>query len=578
MAERTHIGTESIAPSGDGPGALERAIDRFSMLHVLAGRVLQAWTAWQESIAKSPVGERPDPQCVPWGLAEGVSTYKELIARKADRRARTPRMFHGWCRHYDAYDDMAFAVDRWRESLDAARESLPDIARWVDDERDPPLKRWTAEAQRLLGRFGGFINRYTEGDVPYELDSAGFETCMVEVYARLCDLKSIPRAQTKMSQQSPALERAPVDEAYGALIAFIDRVATLAHMARHPNSYPPQRAGPAYGVVLITWIDLTTLLSPEVRTAARGCYPAGTPPIRIGRLRPSLSVIEAAADELGVALRNAVYQGRKHPLDGAPGESPREVRERLGVRTLHDGWRLFENDWDGLTPDRRAYALEVLTCASIDFDELRVLAIREAEAAIGMGRLGPAGDRASEVMERVSDSVSASLARPLGATTRADSGPKQVTWQDVQVQLLALRGRGEPYTNVRDLAKRCGCTDGTIRKAIKRDGVLKGWQRRYRPSLHRARTQSLSEVVEDQAGQSKEGAPHQVVPDDEVDAVMARLMEQAKPEERSRLEAMSPETRRELARTCQEQFSDERSSLRTLRKVRRRDGTGSKGA
>jgi hypothetical protein len=479
-----------------------------------------------------------------------------------------------WARHYDAYDDMAFAVDRWREALDAIRPSLLDIARWVDDEREPPLKRWTAEAQRLLGKCGGYINRFTEGDVPEQLDTAGFEACMSEVYAKLNDLKSIPRGDVSRAEQRADVEQDQLDAAYGAMMEFIDRAAALASMARNPTPSGESAAGMNYGMAMVAWIDLRTVLTGSVRTVARACYAAGAPPIRLGRLRPSPSVIEAVADELGVVVRNAVYQDRPHPLDGEPSESSREVRDRLGVRTPLDGWILFQADWEALTAEKRGFAKEMLGRASIDFDELRILAIREAEAATAVGRVGAASDRASDVAERTLNGASTSSAHSLVPTDRANKESAKVTWQEVQAQLLSMRDRGERYTNGRDLAERCGCTEGTIRKAIKKSAILKGWRIRYRSPSRGIRTQPLSEIVEDQTGQSTEGAPHQVVLDDDVDAMMARLIKQAKPEERSRLEAMSPEARRELARTCQEQFSDEKSSSRAPRKARRRKREG----
>jgi hypothetical protein len=42
---------------------------------------------------------------------------------------------------------------------------------------------------------------------------------------------------------------------------------------------------------------------------------------------------------------------------------------------------LFQTEWDGLSPERRAFALRALRCSSIDFDEVQVLAVREAECA-----------------------------------------------------------------------------------------------------------------------------------------------------------------------------------------------------
>lgn len=174
------------------PEPILRAIDAFSELHVRSGGVLRAWETWQGSVANCPAGDRPDPEEVPWGLAEGITDHSELEMRKAERRAKTPRKWKTWACHYDAYDDLVFAVCRWRESLDAVRELLPSIERWVDDKREPPAKRWTAQVRRLLGKFGGHFNRYTIGEVPDTLDTVDFDECATKIYKRLRYVMSVP--------------------------------------------------------------------------------------------------------------------------------------------------------------------------------------------------------------------------------------------------------------------------------------------------------------------------------------------------------------------------------------------------
>ncbi|QYK47941.1 MAG: hypothetical protein KF838_14260 [Phycisphaeraceae bacterium] len=567
MAKRTHSAIESNADSGDGPGALDRAIDRFSMLHVLSRRVLQAWAAWQASIANSPVGERPDTEDVAWGLAEGITTLKELTARKAERRARAPRMFQSWCRHYDAYDDMVFAVDRWREALDAAKASLPEVARWVDDERGPPLKRWTAEAQRLLGKFGGHINRYTEAEVPARLDAAGFEACMAEVYAKLSDLKSIPHHPEPESAPAGADMVSAVNAAYGALMEFLDVAATLAHMARHASGPNARGLGLAYGRALVSWLDLTALLTPDVRGAARSCYSAGSPPIRVGKLRPSPSVIEAVADGLGVAVRNAVYQDRLHPLESRASESWKEAKARLGTQAPMDAWAVLESDWNKSRPEIRERALLLLKCPSIEFDDLLVRAGREAEAALATGADRATPDLSSETVENLLKKL---LAQTVQATTQLSQDRKATDWKQVQALLLAKRERGESYTDSRTLAKECGCSTGTVLKAIKASTLLRGWAKRSGQGAGSRKTQQMNEVVRDRATQRKEAAPDQYIPPEDVDATMAELVAQSKPAEQERLRALSPDQQRRIAQLYQEQQKDERAGSSASRARQRR--------
>ena len=50
-----------------------------------------------------------------------------------------------------------------------------------------------------------------------------------------------------------------------------------------------------------------------------------------------------------------------------------------------------------------------------------------------------------------------------------------MTWQQAAQQMERLRGRGEPFTSQQRLAKRLGCSSGTINKAIKNTPALKVW-------------------------------------------------------------------------------------------------------
>ncbi len=348
-----------------------------------------------------------------------------------------------WARHYDAHDDMAFSVHRWREALDAARDSLPAIESIFDEHHASPLMHWTAEVRGLLGEFGGLIHRLMDNDVPDSLDTEKFRLCCRIVYARLNDLKRVPT-----SSRSDAIAREEdlkrIAAAYGALMKFLGPAASLASTARNPTPSGERAAGINYGKAMVEWINLQILLTPSVRAAARACYPAGAPSIRLGKLKPSPSVIETVADNLGVAFRNAVYQDRKHPLDGLVGESPREVRERLGVQTPIDGWMLFQADWQSLSPDGREFAFHMIKCSSIDFDELQVLAVREAECAtravprVAESSTGRSGG------PQVNDSVKANTAEPDGGDDAAMLAPRDLA-ENLHVDQRALEKRLERW-------------------------------------------------------------------------------------------------------------------------------------
>ena len=106
-----------------------------------------------------------------------------------------------------------------------------------------------------------------------------------------------------------------------------------------------------------------------------------------------------------------------------------------------------------------------------------------------------------------------------------------------------------------NLGVRLKCAKGTVRKALKRSPELLRWQAQKAPGALRAQT--LNGMVTDNKPSDAPG-PADVLPDDDVDRIMARLIEQAKPEERARINGMDDNQRRELARTYLAQDRDRR--------------------
>ncbi len=119
-------------------------------------------------------------------------------------------------------------------------------------------------------------------------------------------------------------------------------------------------------------------------------------------------------------------------------------------------------------------------------------------------------------------------------------------WTVVQGQLLAKLDRGESFTPLRRLAVEMRCCDSTIRKAINKSPRLKAWQAQNGRRKAAPKAMRLNEVVNDTVAQAKERAPDDVLLDEDVDIVMNRLIQEARPEERARLNAMNQDDRREL--------------------------------
>ena len=102
------------------------------------------------------------------------------------------------------------------------------------------------------------------------------------------------------------------------------------------------------------------------------------------------------------------------------------------------------------------------------------------------------------------------------------------------------------YTSIGDLANRFGCAKATIQKALKDSAKLKGWQARHRKGKGSPRASSLTEFVIDNVEQNREPNPSESAEHDEQDAVFARLIEDATPDERADLNSMTQEERQQM--------------------------------
>ena len=130
------------------------------------------------------------------------------------------------------------------------------------------------------------------------------------------------------------------------------------------------------------------------------------------------------------------------------------------------------------------------------------------------------------------------------SSPEGQGGDSGTNWQDVRSSLLNLYRAGEPYTSLRNLAGRLGCSPYTIKKAIKNSDKLKVWMRprgKGSPGV-----QSLTEVVTDQTPDQRESDPADLLLEEDVDQKMSELIQQAGPEERAELNSYTPEQRRRI--------------------------------
>jgi hypothetical protein len=146
------------------------------------------------------------------------------------------------------------------------------------------------------------------------------------------------------------------------------------------------------------------------------------------------------------------------------------------------------------------------------------------------------------------------------ASSHNGIGGTDTDWGEVQGRLLTKWERAEPYTSLRKLAVELGCSDATIRKAIEQSDTLKGWKARSMGPKAAPKATDLGAVVRDNTRQTTEPGPDQVLPDDDVDATMARLIDQARPDERAKLNALDDAGRRALVATYLSQNLDDEPS------------------
>ena len=100
--------------------------------------------------------------------------------------------------------------------------------------------------------------------------------------------------------------------------------------------------------------------------------------------------------------------------------------------------------------------------------------------------------------------------------------------------------------------ERTGCrSTSTVSKAIKRSTTLNAWQARYTKAKASPRASSLTNVHLDKIGQTREPNPAEEAEANDVDTLFARLIQEAKPDERAKLNLMTSEKRRQLVALVQ---------------------------
>jgi hypothetical protein len=158
-----------------------------------------------------------------------------------------------------------------------------------------------------------------------------------------------------------------------------------------------------------------------------------------------------------------------------------------------------------------------------------------------------------DAVDSVASSASLDEAESNEQSVGQTGGSGETTWQDVQGKLLHMMEQGHKYSATRTLAEECECSNSTIFKAIKDSPQLKEWMQSADRSRKSSKGTALSTLILDRHAQMRETSPESYVDEDDVDLVMAMLIQSAKTEQqRAILNNLNDEERVEMVKLCNE--------------------------
>lgn len=205
---------EQRQESGERGSIVGRAIDESLRLLMRCDHLAESWSLLERRRARLPTrGKKPDGLFV--HLPPNITSEEQLDEHVGQRqKLRGGKLKGHWLEAAEAIERVQLEVRLWRSHLDAVRALLPDLAPWMDDQREPPVDRWTARTQVLLRQLGGFCNRRTSRDVPDAFDTAAFKSKargLEDVVQRLRSVEGLPPttpAWTSTSSSGAELDQA----------------------------------------------------------------------------------------------------------------------------------------------------------------------------------------------------------------------------------------------------------------------------------------------------------------------------------------------------------------------------------
>jgi hypothetical protein len=417
---------------------------------------------------------------------------------------------------------------------DALANCAGDVDRLVPRERGTALSVELGARAKTLHRAFTTLLDWLEADAPYPIEAAR-DLDAGDALGRASDL--IARAMRTTPNTSASNQAFGAAIAFVENLAMVaQRAREYQPSDNTPDEW--HSAAFHFAQAFIAWHDLTHLLTPAVRTDARRLYHAGAAPVRLcpnnspapvvptmpasvtraaipyRRIElgatPFPTVIEAIADELGLYLRNAVYADRWHPLEPDLDNLMDEAKATATARQVAQGkpaepmgWgedlhRLLAQadntpawsrlmltkygevvdrmmrEWCGQNRATGESALDRLRCDPINFADLRLQLVREAEA-VGAAASKPNGTPMDPArIERLEAVVAAAMpaAEPSGPKpTRAKKA--KVKAQTKADQVRAILGMDPPFEGTKaQLASRVGYRQQSCLTGIKNFDTL----------------------------------------------------------------------------------------------------------
>jgi len=151
-----------------------------------------------------------------------------------------------------------------------------------------------------------------------------------------------------------------------------------------------------------------------------------------------------------------------------------------------------------------------------------------------------------------------------------DAAAGGMTWQDVQDELDRRRLKGERFTSRRKMAESIGCSPFQIQKAVKKGTIeLQQWASKEHGASRLNAAPEAAAVAFENKPQAREPDPADILDANDIDAAMAYLLDQAAPDERARINAMTAAERRRLAEIVYRDPDQEEQILRRRRAKKR---------